>query len=109
MKRYALAMDLKNDDRLIEEYEEYHKAIWPEIRESITAAGVEHMEIYRTGTRLFMIMEVDDGFSFGRKAAMDQANAKVQEWEALMWKYQAALPFARPGEKWLLMDKIFEL
>lgn len=109
MKRYALTLDLKDDDRLIEEYEEYHKAIWPEIRESITSAGVEHMEIYRIATRLFMIMEVSDGFSFARKAELDESNPKVREWETLMWKYQAALPFAKPGEKWLLMDKIFEL
>jgi L-rhamnose mutarotase len=33
----------------------------------------------------------------------------VQEWEDLMWRYQQALPSAREGEKWLLMDKIFEL
>jgi L-rhamnose mutarotase len=26
-----------------------------------------------------------------------------------MWKYQQALPMAKPGEKWLLMDKIFDL
>jgi L-rhamnose mutarotase len=26
-----------------------------------------------------------------------------------MWTYQQALPLARPGEKWLLMDRIFTL
>jgi L-rhamnose mutarotase len=26
-----------------------------------------------------------------------------------MWKFQQALPWARPGEKWMLMEKIFEL
>jgi L-rhamnose mutarotase len=33
----------------------------------------------------------------------------VQEWEELMWKYQQALPCAERGEKWMLMEKIFEL
>ncbi|MBC7722851.1 MAG: L-rhamnose mutarotase, partial [Pedobacter sp.] len=55
------------------------------------------------------IMEVDNTFSFERKLAMDAANPKVQEWEQLMWKYQHGLPFAKPGEKWVLMDKIFQL
>jgi L-rhamnose mutarotase len=59
--------------------------------------------------RLFMIMEVDDSFSFNKKGAMDAANPKVQEWEQLMWKYQQALPGSKPGEKWVLMNKIFEL
>jgi len=40
---------------------------------------------------------------------MDAANPKVQEWEALMWKYQQPLPGTAPGEKWMLMDKIYHL
>jgi L-rhamnose mutarotase len=56
-----------------------------------------------------MIMEVTDGFSFNKKAAMDASNPKVQEWEALMWKYQQPLPQAKEGEKWLLMEEIFKL
>lgn len=56
-----------------------------------------------------MVMEVADNFSFEAKAQADEANPKVQEWEALMWKYQQALPTAKPGEKWLLMEKIFQL
>lgn len=109
MKRYCLALDLKDDPQLIAEYEEYHKAIWPEIRESIVTAGITNMEIYRYGNRLTMIIEVTDDFSFDAKAAADAANAKVQEWETLMWKYQQALPGAPEGAKWMLMDKIFQL
>ena len=43
------------------------------------------------------------------KAAADAANPKVQEWEELMWKYQQAIPGTKAGEKWVLMDQIFEL
>jgi len=107
--RHCLALDLKDDPALIAEYERYHEKIWPEIEESIRTAGITSMEIYRLGNRLFMIMETDDTFSFDRKAAMDAGNPKVQEWEALMWRYQQALPMARPGEKWLLMERIFAL
>ena len=109
MKRYCLALDLNDDPKLIVEYEDYHKSIWPEIHQSITGAGITNMEIYRCFNRLFMIMEVDDSFSFEKKGAADAANAKVQEWEQLMWKYQSAIPGSKPGEKWILMDKIFEL
>lgn len=109
MKRYCLALDLKDDPKLIAEYEAYHRNVWPEILESIHTAGVAALEIYRAGNRMFMIMEVDGSFSFERKSAMDAANPKVQEWEELMWKYQQAIPVAKPGEKWVLMDKIFTL
>lgn len=109
MKRYCLALDLVNDPVLIAEYEAYHREIWPEIKKSIVDSGITNMEIYRIMDRLFMIMEVNDSFSFDAKGAADAANSKVQEWEALMWKYQKALPVAKPGEKWLMMDRIFSL
>ena len=107
--RYCLALDLKNDERLIAEYETYHQNVWPEILSSIKDAGITILEIYRVSNRLFMIMETNIDFSFEKKSAMDASNPKVQEWENLMWNYQQALPAAKPGEKWMLMDKIFEL
>jgi L-rhamnose mutarotase len=109
MKRYCLTLDLINDPDLIREYERYHQQVWPEITASILEAGIVQMEIYRFSNRLFMIMEVKDTFSFEKKASQDAANHRVQEWEILMWKYQQALPGAQPGQKWMLMDKIFEL
>jgi L-rhamnose mutarotase len=67
------------------------------------------MEIYLLGTRMFMIMEVDDNFSFESKAKADRDNPKVREWEDLMWRFQKALPQAKPGEKWLRLERIFKL
>lgn len=107
--RYCLALDMPADPVLIAEYEERHRAIWPEIRVSIVDSGITGMEIYRLENRLFMIMETGPDFSFEKKAAMDAANPAVQRWEELMWKYQVAIPGGRPGEKWRLMDKIFSL
>ena len=109
MKRFALALDLKNDPTLIKEYEDWHQRVWPEIKKSISDSGIANMEIYRTGNRLFMIMETNDDFTFDRKRSMDDGNPKVQEWEKLMWKFQQPLPWAGEGEKWILMNKIFQL
>ena len=111
MKKYCLAVDLVDDPALIAEYERLHKTenLRPEIMKSIRDSGITNMEIYRTGNRMFMIMEADDSFTFERKTAMDTANPKVQEWEQFVWKFQQALPWAREGEKWVLMDKIFQL
>ena len=108
-KRYCLALDLKDSPELIKEYKRHHQKVWPEITESIRDAGIEDMEIYLLGTCLFMIMEVHDRFSFEEKGRADRSNPKVQEWESLMWKFQQPLPQARPGEKWILMDRIFKL
>lgn len=111
MKKYCLALDLVDDPELIAQYEDWHRKenAWPAITKSITDSGILNMEIYRTGNRLFMIMETEDNFSFERKAAMDVSNPKVQEWEQLMWKFQQSLPWAKPAEKWIVMDRIFHL
>jgi L-rhamnose mutarotase len=109
MKQYCLALDLKDDAALIAEYEQYHVRIPDEIEKSIKESGITNMKIYRVGNRMFMIMQTNDDFSFEKKAASDAANPHVQDWETLMWKFQQALPTAKPGEKWMIMDKIFEI
>jgi L-rhamnose mutarotase len=53
-----------------------------------------------------MIIEANSDFSFEQKAVMDAKNEIVQQWEQTMWEYQQALPVAKPGEKWILMQKI---
>ncbi len=108
-KRYSLTLDLKNDARLIAAYKRYHENVWPEITQSLKDVGIENLEIYLLGNRMFMIMEVNDSFSFEAKARADQANPKVQEWERLMWELQQPLPQAQPGEKWILMERVFKL
>ena len=108
-QKYCLACDLIDDPKLMAEYKAYHKNVWPEIISSIKDSGITVLDIYSVGNRMFMIIEADENFSFEKKAAMDDSNAKVQEWETLMWKFQQALPWAKPGEKWMLMEKIFEL
>lgn len=108
-QRYCFALDLIPDEKLMAAYESYHQSVWPEIIESIHASGIENLEIYRVENRLFMIMDTRADFSFEEKSRLDAANPKVQAWEKLMWNYQQALPTARPGDKWLLMKKIFSL
>ncbi len=108
-RRYCLTLDLKADPHLIEEYKSFHRKIWPEITKSIKDSGIEDMEIYLLGTRMFMVMEVNESFSFDAKAKSDHENFKVREWEQLMWKFQQPLAGAKPGEKWMLMERIFKL
>ncbi len=109
MRKFCLALDLLPDPVLIAEYEAHHRAVWPEVLASIRQAGIRQLEIYRVENRLFMVLEAEDDFSFEKKAASDAANPKVQAWETLMWNYQQALPTARPGEKWILAERIFSL
>jgi L-rhamnose mutarotase len=67
VKRYCLTVNLKNNPELIREYEAHHKAVCHEIISSIEDAGIENMQIYRYGTQLFIIREVNNDFSFEKK------------------------------------------
>lgn len=109
MKRYLLTLDLKDDPALIEAYKAWHQKVWPEVKASIKNSGVESMQIYCLDTRLCMIMEVADDFTFERKARMDAENQVVQEWENLMLTYQQPLEGVEGSGKWRLMEEIFDL
>jgi L-rhamnose mutarotase len=109
MPRHCLTLDLKDDAIAIAEYRRYHVKIWPEVKKSLLDAGVVQMEIYLLGTRMFMIMDVNDEFSLASKAAADAANTKVQEWEAIMGSLQQPLPGSRPGQRWVPMERVFSL
>src|SRR5882724_1388196 len=111
MTRLFYALDLKDDRELIEEYERWHQAdrVWPDIVQSLRSAGIEQAEIFRTGNRLVLVMDVSADFDPAAKAAADAADTRVQAWETLMWNYQQALPWAQPGQKWVPMHRIFSL
>jgi L-rhamnose mutarotase len=111
MSRLFYALDLHDDPVLIDEYDRWHQAdrVWPDILQSLRAAGIEEAEIFRTGNRLVLVLDVSAEFDAAAKATADATDPRVQAWETLMWNYQKALPWARPGEKWVLMRRIFSL
>ena len=108
MKTFYLALDLINDNKSIQEYEDYHQNVWPEVLEKIKESGITNCEIFRVHNRLMMRIETSDSFSFEEKNKIDLSSEKVLLWEDLMWKYQQAIPGSKIGEKWQLMEKIFD-
>jgi len=108
--RYALALDLIDDPAKIAEYELAHRKIWPEVRDHLRTQGVVGMEIYRLGTRLFMVMDVDPlVYSAERMSEASSNSPVIVKWETLMWSYQVPTPWTPTGEKWVAMTKIFDL
>jgi L-rhamnose mutarotase len=52
-RRLCFALDLKNDPALIAGYRKYHEKIWTEITQSLRESGIEDLEIYLLGRRMF--------------------------------------------------------
>jgi L-rhamnose mutarotase len=111
MPRHYYALDLRDDAAAIAEYERWHQPgrVWPEIIESIRASGIEEMEIFRTGNRLMMVVQVAKNYDPLSRRDTDTVDPKTREWEARMDVYQQRLPWAEPGQKWVLMARIFSL
>jgi L-rhamnose mutarotase len=108
MARLYYALDLRDDAEAIAEYERWHRPenVWPEIVASIRASGIEEMEIFRTGNRLVMVVQVPDDYD---ASAARNSDAKSKEWELLMDRYQQRLPWSEAGQKWVPMIRIFSL
>ena len=109
MKRYCQALELRDEPEMIEKYVEAHAHVWPEIQEGIREVGIVDMQIYRLGTRLFMIMDTVDEFDFVKDNARLATLPRQAEWEAYVAQFQGCDPEAPSTEKWRLMEKIFEL
>jgi L-rhamnose mutarotase len=110
MNRYVLTVNVKNDAAALEAYRRHHAAVWPEVVESLRAAGVRHMDIHLLGRQLVMVLDLEDGLDvasvFARHGASD---VRVAEWEALMKSLQEPVDGAGPGEWWAIMEPVFRL
>ena len=67
------------------------------------------MEIYITGTRLFMIMDTTPGFDHDRAMAELATKPRQAEWEAYVSKFQRTTAEASADEKWQLIERIYKL
>ena len=109
MKRFCYTLDLKDNSKLKEEYIKYHSNVWPEIINSLKESGIIKAEIYNIGDRLFLLIDTNDEFTEENKRKLDLKNSIVQKWEALMSNYQKKIEFSKSENKWVRMNKIFEL
>ena len=112
MQRLYFAVDLRDDPGLIAAYERWHRPghIWPEVTAALRARGVAELELFRCGNRLLQVLQHNPTVAArAAGAAPTSSNNRVAEREELMWRFQAPLPFAQPGEKWVPMQRIFSL
>ena len=109
MKRYCQTLELVDDPELISKYCEAHAHVWPEIQAGIRSVGILDMQIYRRGTRLFMICDTVDDFDWVRDNARLAALPRQAEWEAYVAQFQGCPPDAPSTGKWQLMEQIFQL
>ena len=109
MQQFALALDLKDDPHLIAEYEEYHRNVWPDVLAAIKHVGILEMKIFRTGNRMFMLMETTDEYDEHSAAQYFKNDPKSCEWEILMDNFQQRIEGSPVDSKWVAMACCFQL
>ena len=90
VKRYVQTMELKDDPKLIAEYQRRHSRseAWPEILEGIRQVGILDMQIFILGTQLVMIVETPLDFDWDSAMARLATLPRQQEWEDYMAMFQ---------------------
>ncbi|WP_339740719.1 L-rhamnose mutarotase [uncultured Sunxiuqinia sp.] len=110
-KRYCKTLLLENNPDLIEAYKNVHSPgnTWPEIAQGMKEVGILDMEIYIHENRLFMIMDTVADFDHDRAMNELAGKPRQSEWEAFVSRFQVTSKEASANEKWVLMERIYEL
>jgi hypothetical protein len=100
-----LSANLVADQKLQEEYLNYHKTQferWPELSRGFCNAEFQQVLIYKNDRQLMLIISIPKGKSLNElnpKTTLN--NPKVDEWNALMKKYQEGIAGTQAGEVWV--------
>ena len=105
--RICQVLDLIDDPDIIQKYEVFHQDVWPEVTQPMYNHGIESMEIYRVGNRLFMIMEVKESFNQEKYEVFCKADPTIQRWEKIMSTLQQVTPWSTKNKKWARAKRIF--
>jgi L-rhamnose mutarotase len=106
---YGLALNLRNDPRLIERYKKEHAQAWPEVLRRLREVGITEMRIFLLGRRLFMYCETRDGFDPSKDFARCNDDPTYRKWDELMRTMQERVDEAKPDEWWAMMELVFDL
>ena len=109
-KEIAFALDLKDDPDTIRDYCDWHTKVWPEIMRGMAKHGVLSQNIYLIGNRLFMVLQVEDDFDYRVDfARYMEETPRAKEWDEVMRDFQQAVPWAKEGDWWAQMERVYDL
>jgi len=109
VKTFGLTLNLQNDVDKIAAYKSAHLAVWPAVTDRLRECGIQQMQIFVRGTRMFMYLVTDDDFDPARDFARINEDPASARWNALMADLQARSPEANPDEWWAPMELVFDL
>jgi L-rhamnose mutarotase len=109
VKTFGLTLCLQDDAEKIAAYRRFHQSVWPEVIRRLRECGVDNMQIFLRGTRLFMYLVTDDEFEPGRDFSRINEDPTSRRWNEMMADLQARAPEADPDEWWSTMELVFDM
>ncbi|WP_430973927.1 L-rhamnose mutarotase [Sunxiuqinia rutila] len=106
MKRFGQVIGIKPEH--FKKYCEYHAEVWPEVLEKIKECNISNYSIFHKDNQLFAYFEYT-GDDFEADMKKMAADAKTQEWWAIMEPMQQPVKNRSEGEWWANMEEVFHL
>ena len=108
-----MAANLVADTLLQQEYMKHHATqfeVWPEISKGFCNADFQQLLIYRNGRQLMLIISIPQEKTLDElNPKTAENNPKVDEWNAMMAKYQEGIEGTQPDETWVVFSPVSRL
>jgi L-rhamnose mutarotase len=88
----------------IEEYEEAHRHVWPELIREMESFGITEYSIFRRGLQLFLYMRVRDFEETKKLLAASEVNTR---WQKTMMPLFDPVPNSKPGDSFSVLQEVF--
>jgi len=106
----VLTANLVNDEKLQKEYVDYHTTQfekWPEIAKGFCNADFQQLQVFKNGRQLMLVISIPKGQNLDKlNPKTTENNPRVDDWNALMKKYQTGIEGAKPDETWIFLNKV---
>ncbi|TDD97819.1 L-rhamnose mutarotase [Flavobacterium cellulosilyticum] len=106
----VLTANLVEDPKMQQEYLDYHTTQfekWPEIAKGFCNADFQQLQVFKNGRQLMLIISIPKGENLDKlNPKTTENNPRVDDWNALMKKYQTGIEGTKPGETWMFLKKI---
>jgi len=106
MKRFGQIIGVRPE--YLERYKKYHTAVWPEVLDMIKKCNMQNYSIFYKDGMLYAYFEYT-GSNFAADMAKMAADAKTQEWWAIMEPMQDPVNTRKKGEWWANMEEVFHI
>lgn len=105
-----LSANLVSDTTLQNEYLSHHATQfekWPELSKGFCKAEFQQLVIYKQGRQLMLIISIPKGKSLDElNPKTTENNPRVNDWNALMKKYQEGIEGTKPNEVWVFFKLV---